>query len=293
MGIDIVIIGMGYVGKAMFNLLKDHYNIATKDNSRAYKLWKKGDVHGVDDYADVDHEYDIANKAKLAIVCVPTQMNPDGSCDTSIVEEVVMKLKIPVLVKSTVPPGTIEELNSKRVEPDVCFSPEYIGEGKYEVKYWKGHPHPTNAKLHDFMIVGGKRKWTNYIVDMFSHVYGPSITYAQTDSRTAEFVKYFENVWGAAKVTFMNEMFECAKQLGVDYREARELWALDGRVEKMHSVVFPDKRGWSGKCYPKDLMAFIRAVQKAGYNPEFLKEVVNSNSRFSQDEKMQQLKDIL
>lgn len=293
MGIDIAIIGMGYVGKAMFELLKDHYNIATKDNSRAYKLWEKGEVHPVDDYASIEDEYGIANKAKLAIICVPTMMNPDGSCDTSIVEDVVMKLKIPVLIKSTIAPGTTDRLNAQRVERDVCFSPEYIGEGKYAVKFWQGHPHPTDMKLHDFQIIGGKRKWTNHVVDIFSQVLGPSVTYAQTDAKTAEFVKYFENVWGAMKVTFMNEMFECAEKLGVDYREARELWALDGRVEKMHTVVFPNKRGWNGKCYPKDIMAFIRTVRDAGYEPELLKEIIRSNARFSTDEKMQQLKDLV
>jgi len=36
-------------------------------------------------------------------------------------------------------------------------------------------------------------------------------------------------------------------------------------------------------CFPKDLSALIEASKKAGYNPEFLKEVQKSNARFTKE----------
>ena len=49
---------------------------------------------------------------------------------------------------------------------------------------------------------------------------------------------------------------------------------------KIHTAVFPDKRGFGGKCYPKDVNAIVKACEKAGYIPELLKEVLKSNEKF-------------
>ncbi|HEC65552.1 MAG TPA: hypothetical protein ENI23_09670, partial [bacterium] len=50
---------------------------------------------------------DEVNECDLAIVCVPTPSREDGSCDTTIIEEVVSWLKTPlILFKSAVEPGT-------------------------------------------------------------------------------------------------------------------------------------------------------------------------------------------
>ncbi len=276
----IAIIGDGYVGKAMVELMKDHYEIILKGESLSEKIFSPNNKE-VKVFERTEDGYVGVNTADLAIICVPTQQNDDGSCDTSIVESVIEKLETPlILIKSTIAVGTVDRLKEK-YKKRICFSPEYIGEGNYFVQYWKGHPHPTMMLYHDFMIAGGDKKDTSAIIDFFTPIMGASKTYAQTDARTAETVKYMENVWGAMKVTFFNEMYECCKALGVDYNEARELFALDGRVEKMHSLVFPNKRGFGGKCFPKDLAAFIHSVTESGYNPKLLNEIVNLNKIFN------------
>src|SRR5207249_2446719 len=76
---------------------------------------------------------------------------------------------------------------------------------------------------------------------------------------------------------FCNEFFDIAEQLNVDYSELRELWVLDPRIGKSHTFVFPDKRGYGGKCLPKDLDAVIRTAEAGGYAPTLLKAVVSSN----------------
>jgi len=261
----IAIIGHGYVGKAMHQYFGEHYDIAIYDPALGY-----------DDTVKI-------NECELAVVCVPTPMLDDGTCDTTIVEEVFEWLRVPlVLVKSTVPPGTTNYLQTKYPHGSVAFSPEYIGEGKYEVQWWKdkGYPHPTDMRKHDFFIFGGRRDVTSKIIAFFQTVTGPDPKYIQTDSVTAELTKYMENSWGAMKVTFCNEFYEIAKALGVDYNEMRELWLLDGRVERMHTAVFPDKRGFGGKCFPKDVNGIVKRVEASGYVPELLLEVLRSNSKF-------------
>ena len=263
--IKIAIIGSeGYVGRAVKRLLKNHYQIIPYD------------IIGVGSWEEV-------NKCQLAIICVPTPMKKDGSCDISIVEKTVSRLQVPIiLIKSTIPPGTTKKLK-KKYKKRIVFSPEYIGEGNYFIPFWKGYPHPTKIKYHNFQIFGGDRKDTNVWVEIFQRVLGPDCRYIQTDSTTAELTKYMENSWGATKVTFCNEFYRIAKIFGVDYRELRELFLLDGRTERMHTSVFEGNYGFGGKCFPKDVNAIVKASKKAGYKPKFLEEVLRSNKRFRKD----------
>jgi UDP-glucose 6-dehydrogenase len=43
--------------------------------------------------------------------------------------------------------------------------------------------------------------------------------------------------------------------------------------------VFPDQRGFDGKCLPKDARAIVTAATAAGYQPRLLAEVIASNER--------------
>lgn len=265
----IAIIGHGYVGKAIEKLFHEHAQLIIYDPAEFPA-----------DRPDFKLEIrKYVNECDLAVICVPTPMSEDGKCDTSLVEETLEWLATPlVLIKSTIPPGTTEILQAvygKRI----CFSPEYIGEGKYFVQFWK-YPHPTEMKYHDFMIIGGEEPIRSRIVDIFAAALGPGCRFHKTDSKTAELVKYMENSWGAMKVTFANEFFEIAKAFGVDYQEARELFLLDGRVERMHTMVRADSRGFGGKCFPKDVNAIVKASERSGYEPKLLKQVLKSNDEF-------------
>lgn len=260
----VAVIGGGYVGTAVANYFGDHFDITIVDPK----------------YPNYDEQKQMADNCDLAVVCVPTPMGEDGKVDTSIVEEVVSWLQTPlILIKSTIPPGTVDKLMQICPTKEICFSPEFIGEGKYVVQWWKdkNYPHPTDMKYHDFHIVGGERETARAILEFFKKVSGPECKYYVTDARTAELVKYMENSWGATKVTFCNEFAKIAEAVGVDYDELRELWLLDGRVERMHTAVFKDKRGFGGKCYPKDVNGIVQSSIKAGYEPKLLKAVLSVN----------------
>ena len=252
----------GYVGRAVVNLLQKHYIV--------YKIDK-----GIADRSVVNEKVD------LAVVCVPTPINTDGTCDISIVEDVVSSIAEPlILIKSTIPPGTTERLKFK-YNKSICFSPEYIGEGNYEVPFWKGYPHPTDMRYHGFQIFGGSLPDTKKLIQIFQKVLGADCRYYQTSSTTAEFVKYLTNAWLATKVTFCNEIYDMAEDaFGLDYNEIRELWLLDGRVTGSHTAVFENDRGFGGKCFPKDLCAFINVCRKKGKIPYLLEAVNLRNQDF-------------
>lgn len=259
----VAIIGNGYVGKA--------YN----------KLFPDAVIY--DRHEKIAESRFEVNKCDLAIVCVPTKMNEDGSCDTSIVEEVMSWLETPlILIKSTIPPGTTKALK-KRFKKRICHSPEYVGEGGYYIPFWQ-YPHPTEPQHHSFMIIGGDPIDREEILDIFYPVLGATKTYYQVDETTSEIIKYMENCAIATKVTLCNEFYNISKAFGASYSQVREGFVLDERQGKMFTVVYKNRRGFDGKCLPKDMNGIIHASKKVGYEPKFLQSVLESNKRFHEDE---------
>ena len=257
----VAIVGYGYVGKAMHKIFPDAicYDKSI-DSDASSGSFGQGKV----------------NECDLAIVCVPTAMREDGTCDTSIVEEVIGWLETPlILIKSTIPPGTSDRL-SRQTGLDICFSPEYVGEGQYFIPEWK-YPNPTDPRSHGFLIVGGPKPFASAIIDIFKEKLGPDCFYGITDSVTAELTKYMENSWGAHKVAFCNQWYDLAESLGVNYNELRELWLLDKRVERMHTAVFPNKRGYGGKCFPKDIHAITQLAKEKNAPLTLLEAVIKYN----------------
>jgi len=261
------IIGYGHVGKAAVDMFKDDYDILVYDP----QYNEERNFENVSFVSDIG---DIKN-CVMGVICAPTPANENGECDISIVENSVAQLNVPViLIKSTIAPGTTEKLKEKTGKR-IVFSPEYIGESKYWNPYFN-----DDMKAVPFVILGGDKKDTQYIHDILLPFLGPTKTYFQTSSINAEIIKYMENTYFATKVTFVNEMYEICNSFGADWTQVREGWLLDPRVERMHTAVFPDNRGFAGKCYPKDLSALIHASKKVGYSPEFLEGVKKSNERF-------------
>jgi UDPglucose 6-dehydrogenase len=244
------ICGFGYVGKAVYNFLKDNYDVLVYDILNSPNT--KEEINGCD----------------YCVICVPTPQSKDGSCDTSIVTETLNWLKCKhILCKSTIPPTFNPPKN-------LTFSPEYVGEGKYPMP--ESYPNPTDMKKHNFTIFGGEKEETRLWVDIFQKV-NPLARYFQTDFKTASLVKYMENSWLATKVTFCNEFYDICDTFGVDYKDVRELWLLDGRIERSHTAVFPTNRGFSGKCFPKDTSALLMACKNKGFTPKLLNKMIEVN----------------
>jgi len=132
-------------------------------------------------------------------------------------------------------------------------------------------------KLHEFQIFGGEKKDTQDMIDWFTPVIGPYCKYIQTDTKTAELVKYMENSFLATKVAFCHEFFRIAELYDIDYRELRELFLLDKRCERGSTAVFNNKLGYDGKCLPKDISGIYHFVKEQGLESKILKGVMDTN----------------
>ena len=211
-----------------------------------------------------------------AFICVPTPQLSSGRCDTSIVEDSIRWAtpKKTFICLSTVEIGTTEIFARKYRKP-LVFQPEYFGEGV---------DHPLrDLRKQPFIILGGEKKYRNKAIELYQTVYNSNIKIFQTDSTTAETIKYMENAWLATKVTFFNEIYDICKELGVNYNEAREGFLLDPRVNPSHTFVYPEKRGWHGKCLPKDTAAFCHTAKGVGKAFALLEKVREINESFNTD----------
>lgn len=272
----ITIYGYGYVGQAVARFLDGHYDLQLVDPAE----FSGADFHSANDTGFIPTDY--------AIICVPTPMADDGSCDYSAVRSIVEAGRhLHYLIKSTVPPGTTEKLSScwHGEDSSICFSPEYIGEGAYHVPWWKDFAHPTDMKKHTFHIFGGLPHATRLWVDIWQKVAGWVPTYAQTDSRTAELVKYGENMFLASKKVMFTEFYKISEAMGVDFHTFRQLLLLDARMGPAMTLVFPDKLAFGGKCLPKDTQALVNASVGYGHFPKLFQDVIDRNKDFAEMDK--------
>lgn len=285
---SIGIVGFGYVGKAFAKQFDDQ--VGRYNDIKIYDPFlKRAEIQPTLPENQQFYEFDTTgyiaiNSCDVGVVCVPTPSTfEDGSCDTSIVEEVVSWLDTPViLIKSTIKPGTIDKLKEKYPNKKIVFSPEYVGEGRYFVT--PRMDFQTDMKKCPFFIAGGEPDAVAMVFDALVPLLGPEKTYYQCSGLEAELIKYMENTYFGVKITFAQEMYEIVKAHGADWYKVWQGWALDPRVDIMHTAVFPDARGFSGKCLPKDLNALVKSSIDHGYNPKFLIEMLKSNSRFRPDE---------
>ena len=212
------------------------------------------------------------NACDFVFLCVPTPVGPGGQCDASIVERCVDWIDGPqIVIRSTVAPGTTDRLR-KQTGKRIVFQPEYIGETPR-------HPLADVAK-HPFIILGGPLEEVSRAADLYKRYYHSDIRFYFTSARTAELAKYMENSFYAAKVIFCNEFFGIAEAHGVDYNELREIWLADPRISRDHTFVYPDARGFSGKCLPKDVAAIIESSRACGYVPRLLDAVMRINKEY-------------
>ena len=250
------IVGQGYVGTAVRTVFKKHYDVSTYDINK--------------ELSTCETLHELVNTTDIVFVCVPTPMNPDGSCNLDIVNSVVRDInktvnagqdgKI-VAIKSTVPPGTTDRLNKECEHISVIFNPEFLTEANF---------------IEDFrnqsrIIIGGVRPATTKLRQVYSLAF-PDATIVKTGSKTAEMVKYMTNTFLATKVSFANEMYNICGRLGIDYDKVVEYSTYDERLGKSHwAVPGPDgKLGFGGSCFPKDINALIQLGLELDMTPEVL-----------------------
>lgn len=211
------------------------------------------------------------NKCDVVFIAVPTPENKDGSCDTSIIENLISKLKVKlIIIRSTVYVGFTDYIANK-FNINVVFQPEYYGETV---------DHPFAKKdSREWISLGGSEESINLAINVYKTIKNSNIKINQGNAKDIEMAKYMENAFLATKVTFVNEMYDIAKKLGVNFNIAREAWVSDPRIGRSHTFVYEEKRGYSGKCLPKDIASIKKQADDNDVDSTLVTAVIDKNKK--------------
>ena len=212
---------------------------------------------------------DDVNMADVIFIAVPTPSNPDGSCNVSIVELAVSKIKDNkiVVIKSTISPGTVERLQKKYPKKRLIFNPEFLT----ETQAWEDFLSP------DRQIIGTTNKSSTDSVEVlnllpkknFIRPWTSDYSRKSVNATEAELGKYASNVFGYIKVIYgniladlcyaMNKKYKHDKiSSGIDYDNLKEIIGADLRIGSAWlNVEHGNYCGAGGYCFPKDMNAFI------------------------------------
>lgn len=214
----------------------------------------------------------VLSQADYVFVCVPTPYLPDnGGFDLSFVND-AMKL-IPdgkiVVIKSTVLPGTTEQLQSEYPNLKVLFNPEFLTEETAD----------QDMRFPDRQVVGYTKQSYTVAGDLMMIL--PAAPFERIMPATeAEMVKYFANTWFSVKVVFANQMYDVCDKLGINYDTVKEAAAADKRIGRSHLEIFHKGfRGYGGKCLPKDTRALIQLGDRLGVSLDLLKTTDAINNK--------------
>jgi UDP-glucose 6-dehydrogenase len=204
------------------------------------------------------------NASDLAIVSVFTPSKPNGELDTSIVEEVVDWIETPlILIKSALQPGTVDKLLQKHPDKQIAVSVEFIGEGNYPVHFWK-YPDQHDPRKHSMLIVGGEEKTATKCAEILWRKMSPDINIHLTSAREAEITKLWENTYGGIKVTLMNTLMSLTEGAEANFIRIHQAWQSDPRTDSMHLRAVSFDRGWTSKCWDKDIPALRAYAEQVG-----------------------------
>jgi UDPglucose 6-dehydrogenase len=259
------IIGFGFLGSSL-----------------AHGFALHADIKIYDKYSGVyNNLYETVNESDFIFVGVPTPMNGDGSQDLSNMDDAIKnvvgvadKKKI-IVLRSTVIPGTVRSYAEQYTDHEFVFVPEFLTE--------------RNAKL-DFIntariiIAGDEAVWDVEELFRLRFTHTPIYT---TTWEAAEVVKYMCNCFFAVKISFLNEIYDIAKTTGEDYDNLRDMFLADCRIGNSHTDVpgHDGDRGYGGKCFPKDVQAFVKWAESKGLHADICKaaNLVNERVRKNKD----------
>ena len=266
----VVIVGYGFVGKALRSVLRD----ATSTRATNLRL------SIVDPALESSEKFEdvVSTNPDIVFLCLPTPTT-GGHCDDTLVMDYIQKLRsYPglVVVKSTVPVSTVENILLHR--PTTVFWPELLRESKAA----------EDMKNPKIIVIGApsnlQASYLTRFIEAYTTIAVPNSASVKVVSpKESSIFKYAINSFLATKVVFMHQMFSWLKERGdgESYSVLVELMKAEGRSGQTHFDA-PGQHGlgFAGSCFPKDTAALLSQV-KNDDDQEFglLEAVIEENEK--------------
>jgi UDPglucose 6-dehydrogenase len=280
----VLAVGAGVVGHAEGTALREHgHVVAFSDIDETLLSQHRAEglqtipMSGLD-LVDVD----------VVVVSVSTP-NSDGAIDLRHLEAAVATIGDAlgrasssepgryrvVIVRSTVPPGTTEDVVIPLLEanagllagPDfgVCVSPEFLRQ-RVAVE---------DSVEPRLVVIGQLDDRSGDVAERLNAGFGCPVH--RVPIREAEFQKYVHNLFNASKISFFNELRRVAIAIGVDAERVFALVAQSSEAMWNEEYGTLDLGPFAGACLPKDLEAFLTWADRQGLDLPILSAVRQSN----------------
>jgi UDPglucose 6-dehydrogenase len=216
----------------------------------------------------------------VTFISVGTPSKKEGSMSMHQLEAVMKEIgpflknkKYHVFViKSTVIPGTcenivvkvLEEKSKKKFGKDfsVVMNPEFLKEGEAIEDFFKP----------DRIVIGSSdKKGLKVVKEIYSWFKSPVL---ETGFKEAEMIKYASNAFLATKISFINEIGNISKRMGIDANVVSKGIGLDKRI---NPYFLRSGIGFGGSCFPKDVNAIVYKATEIGFTPRLLRAVLDVN----------------
>src|ERR671939_207964 len=230
--------------------------------------------------------------ADVSLICVGTPSTPQGSTDLGYVRRALADIRQAldvvrppvsgfhaVVVRSTVPPGTGDEVVAP-VFADLpaetgwtvgtAMCPEFLREGSGVADFFDP----------PFVVVGTDRVRVREVLGRLFAFLDRELRYV--DVRSAEALKYACNAFHATKVSFANEMARIFRPYGVDSREVMEIFCED-RLLNISPTYLRPGFAFGGSCLPKDLRSLLHMARANDLDVPLLAGTLRTNELVVRD----------
>jgi UDPglucose 6-dehydrogenase len=285
----ISIIGSGVVGSIAgkgFKQLGNEVIFYDINHDRIKQLKKEG----FNSTTDIDYAIKNSDVSFLTVPTPTTGDKIDLSYLKTATENIAKSIKNKksyhlIIVKSTVVPNTTEKVVKPILEKfglkcgtdfGLCMNPEFLTEIHHS---WSNDPSVSRDFFTEERVVIGEidKKSGDILEEMYKPL---KITIFRTNLKTAELVKYASNCCLASRISYWNEIFYICNKLGIDSTFVANIAGMDKRIGKygtIHGLAF------GGKCFPKDLQAFIHFAEENDCDPIFLRAIRDINEKIKKD----------
>lgn len=234
------IIGYGFVGMATHKGLLNDCDIA---------------IHDIKNKTEISTLKD----CDIVFCCMPTNDHKD-------VDNLLYELKklqsvnrsCLIIIRSTVPVGACSKIEQELDTP-ILYIPEFLRE-----RFWE-----TDCLKRPVIIGNNSAILPDFLKD---------IDIRLCSLEEAELVKMFSNNYATLRIAFANILFDLSQKQNAEYNVIKDLFFQTQHDQTYMEVPGHDgKRGFGGKCLPKDLDFLIDTLDDYQLDSRLFKYIRENN----------------